>query len=123
MKRYIRSAIAPMDDASLDTRFEIAQDFATNRNLLQSLATRDPDPDVREWAQMTLRNIDKALKLIHRPCSIEHLRAFATAYDPHWRWAAAQHPDTPVDVLQKLTEDEDSRVRKAAQEHLRELGS
>lgn len=120
MKRYIRSVIAPVDDASLNTRFEIAQDFATSRSLLQSLATRDPDPDVREWAQMTLRDVEKATKFIQRHCSVDHLRAFADTGTPYLQWQAALHPETPVDVLQKLAEDDDSRVRQAANKALQE---
>lgn len=124
MKRYIKSAINPIDNDSLRDRYDFAQDFTASRRDLQHLADTDPVPNVRNAALRTLHHIDEAAKLqeMHGSHVLYTLRLFSDDTSPHIRWQIAQHPDLPIDILQKLANDEDSRVRKVAQSRLRELG-
>ena len=124
MKRYIKSAINPIDNEPLRDRYDLAQDFTLSRRDLQYLADTDPEPGIRKEALRTLQHIDGVADLqeMHGPNVLYALRLFSDDTSPHTRWQIAQHPDVPIDILQKFANDADSRVRKVAQARLRELG-
>jgi hypothetical protein len=46
------------------------------------------------------------------------MRFLATADDPNVRWAVAENPDVPQDVLEALASDPDPGVREAAEDEL-----
>ena len=123
MKRYIKAAVRSSDEEDLHTRFEMANDFSASRRFLEQLAETDPDPNVRRDAQGTLHILDDRDRFINEPAfDAELIELFRGNCEPRVRWEVAQHPNTSLEMLQELVEDEDYRVRKAAEKALKERG-
>lgn len=121
MKRYIRSDIIDIKDEDFRDRLHQAEDFTTSRRVLERLLN-DPEFVVRDAAERRLNSLDSAERFYkERDVPDFMFTTFADAYDAWARYQIACHPDTPLDILQKLAEDEDPRVRTAARSRLQEL--
>lgn len=123
MKRYIRSAIKDTNDEPLKARFAMANDFTSTRRALQQLADTDPDPNVRRDAERTLHILDERDEFVNEPTFDANLISlFRGNSEPRVRWEIAQHPNISLEMLQELAQDEDFRVRRVAEQALKERG-
>lgn len=101
MKRYIVSAVMPLEDESFDTKYySIAQDPNARATTLARLA-KDPEWFIRaEVAKNPSTSSETLSELAHDP-------------ESSVRFSAAKNPNTPVSDLMQLAGDPDEHVHSA----------
>lgn len=126
MPDYIKATVSDISSESIETKLELASDIFTQPTILSALA-EDERPDVRNKVAQNSSTPPEALDKLasdniysryhvaqNHNTSVETLRKLSTDSDWGVRAEVAENPNTPMDVLEILGQDEVHQVRVAA---------
>jgi len=115
MKRYIKSAITPVEKEDYETKLSLAKDPSTGIDLLTMLYHSTPKGNYEllgaildrtdipvDWLIESARNKDSLHALSNPKMPIEYLKKYSHSDNYFERMAVAENPATPASILAEM---------------------